>query len=75
MPESDMPDADDRRVVTPFDFLNPNTKYASKDKAAERLNICSTCEFFSKYKVCRKCGCAMIAKTKLAKAFCPVHKW
>ena len=66
---------DERKPVTPFDFLNPNTKYASKEERERRLDICRTCEFFTKYEVCRKCGCAMRAKTRLDRAFCPVHKW
>lgn len=60
--------------TSPLDFLNPNTPYASKEVAAERLSICNGCEFL-KLKICKQCGCFMPAKTKLAKAECPIGKW
>ena len=41
-----------------------------------RMNICKGCEFFiQETKRCTQCGCFMEGKTRLKKAFCPVHKW
>lgn len=41
-----------------------------------RLDICSTCEFFIKESVrCTKCGCFMNTKTMFKKVSCPVGKW
>lgn len=41
-----------------------------------RMSLCHGCEFFIQDdKRCTKCGCFMEAKTRLKKAFCPVHKW
>ena len=42
----------------------------------ERLNICKSCEEFEHtLSRCKKCGCFMIAKTKVARARCPIGKW
>ena len=42
----------------------------------ERLNICKSCEEFEHtLSRCKKCGCFMIAKTKVARAKCPIGKW
>lgn len=59
----------------PWDLINPNTKYVSKDIAQARYDICKTCEFFLPTKQCSKCGCIMKAKVTLENAECPVHKW
>ena len=43
---------------------------------SERMDICRKCEFYiAKEEKCKKCGCYMMAKTKLATAKCPVGKW
>ena len=43
---------------------------------SERMDICRGCEFYkAKEEKCEKCGCYMLAKTKLATAKCPVGKW
>jgi hypothetical protein len=40
------------------------------------MSICNSCEHLIKFtKQCKKCGCLMHLKTKLAKASCPVGKW
>jgi hypothetical protein len=40
------------------------------------MEICRGCEFFiSLTQQCKKCGCIMPAKTSLAEAVCPIHKW
>jgi hypothetical protein len=62
--------------VRPWDLVNPNTEWASEDKAKERYNICQSCpELVKLTKQCKKCGCFMVAKTKLEKAVCPLGKW
>lgn len=60
----------------PWDFLDPRTEYVEDDVSAQRFSICEQCPFFiSLTSQCKKCGCFMKAKTKLAKAECPEHKW
>lgn len=64
------------RGVRPWDFLNPDTQYASEEEASSRYEICKTCpELIDLTKQCKKCGCFMAAKTKLAGATCPIGKW
>lgn len=42
----------------------------------DRLDICSTCEFFITESVrCTKCGCFMKTKTMFKKVSCPMGKW
>jgi hypothetical protein len=42
----------------------------------ERLSICQSCPFYrKKINQCKKCGCIMPQKVKLADASCPVQKW
>jgi hypothetical protein len=60
----------------PWDLVNPETDWASKEKAKERLDICKSCpELIKLTTQCKKCGCFMTAKTKLEKAVCPIGKW
>lgn len=60
----------------PWDLLNPNSEFVSKEVAQERYDICKACpELIKATKQCTKCGCFMKAKVKLAKAECPIHKW
>lgn len=60
----------------PWDFLDPRTEYVEDDVSVQRFSICEQCPFFiSMTSQCKKCGCFMKAKTKLAKAECPEHKW
>lgn len=40
-----------------------------------RIDICNDCEFLSVVRNCKKCGCFVDAKTKLAIASCPLKKW
>ena len=62
--------------VRPWDLVNPNTEWASEDKAKERYSICQSCpELIKLTKQCKKCGCFMVGKTKLEKAVCPLGKW
>ena len=60
----------------PWDFINPNSEWASEEKADNRFSICKACpELIQATKQCKKCGCFMAAKTKLEKALCPLGKW
>ena len=46
------------------------------DRGEDRMSICRGCEHYKdKTKSCKKCGCFMPAKTKLAKSKCPIGKW
>mgnify|MGYP007005598419 CR=1 FL=1 len=48
----------------------------SEEEAARRFAVCLTCPFFHpKAETCKKCGCLMRLKTRLAKATCPYEKW
>jgi hypothetical protein len=60
----------------PWDLVNPNTEWLSEEKAEKRYSICKSCpELISLTSQCKKCGCFMAAKTKLAHASCPLGKW
>lgn len=60
----------------PWDFINPDTEYMSKEDADARYSICLECPSLGQVaKVCSECKCFMPAKVKLALAKCPVGKW
>lgn len=60
----------------PWDMINPNADHVTEEEATARFDICKQCpELLGITKQCKKCGCIMTAKTKLAKAECPLHKW
>jgi hypothetical protein len=62
--------------LRPWDMINPNSEWASEEKADKRYSICKVCPHFIKAtKQCKKCGCFMAAKSKLEKALCPIGKW
>lgn len=48
-------------------------KFVDKETAKKRYDVCMTCEF-QKNKKCVKCGCFILAKTKL-NTECPENKW
>lgn len=64
-----------------FDFekdswVLPSKKFFStKHEKKRRLEICSTCNFFSEKKICKKCGCFMPIKTSFKMFHCPISKW
>jgi len=67
---------DSRRPVRPWDLFNKNMNRVPSDVKQQRHAICKQCPFYRKgIDQCKKCGCIMDQKTKLADAFCPVHKW
>ena len=60
----------------PWDLVNPNTEWASEEKATSRYEICKACPKLIKLtRQCKECGCFMPGKTKLEKAACPLEKW
>jgi hypothetical protein len=63
-------------LVSPLDLINPNTEWAEESLSNERYSICKSCpELIKLTKQCKKCGCFMVAKTKLQLATCPLGKW
>jgi hypothetical protein len=54
-----------------------NGKIYAPDSIREtRMDICKSCEYFSKEKVkCKKCGCHLVQKTSFAASRCPIEKW
>ncbi len=60
----------------PWDLINPDTEWAEESVSRERYSICQSCpELVRLTKQCKKCGCFMAVKTKLAEAVCPLGKW
>ncbi len=42
----------------------------------DRMSICNSCEHLLHITMqCKKCGCFVQAKTKLANSECPIKKW
>lgn len=49
---------------------------SDEDLTKSRLDICNSCEnLYQPTKSCKKCGCFVIAKTKLKTQKCPINKW
>jgi hypothetical protein len=62
-------------TTRPWDMLRADGK-TTDAIAQERYDMCLGCEHLIKLtKQCKKCGCFMNLKTKLAGAECPVGKW
>ena len=62
-------------TVSPLDFINPDTEYASSEEEQRRYSLCEECPELMLTKQCKQCGCFMPAKTKLLHATCPIGKW
>jgi hypothetical protein len=59
----------------PWDILNPAVQ-EDPATADARYEICLKCpELIQVTKQCKKCGCFMVAKTKIKHATCPLGKW
>jgi|ETNmetMinimDraft_11_1059920.scaffolds.fasta_scaffold46848_2 hypothetical protein len=41
----------------------------------ERTALCNKCEHYLHSTLCKKCGCYMNVKIRIANASCPVGKW
>ena len=50
-------------------------EWADKILREKRYNICLKCEHLANVRICKKCGCFVIGKTKLLNQKCPVNKW
>ncbi len=50
-------------------------KLVDEEEHQRRLALCRPCEFIYDGGRCRKCGCFMEVKSKLAGMKCPVDKW
>jgi hypothetical protein len=61
---------------SPLDFLRRSTQYVDDGTKEWRFAVCESCPHFLELtKQCKKCGCFMHLKTKLAEAECPIGKW
>lgn len=64
------------RQVRPWDLFNKKMGRVPVEEKNKRLSICRACPFFINLtRQCKKCGCIMTEKTKLADAECPIGKW
>jgi hypothetical protein len=64
------------RKVRPWDLFNKKMGRVSSSIQNERMDICRACpELIKITSQCKKCGCFMKEKTKLADASCPLNKW
>lgn len=64
------------KSVKPWDLLNAKKPKLSEEFQKERMDICLSCPELTKLThQCKKCGCFMQLKTKLAEARCPIGKW
>ena len=62
--------------VRPWDMINPNVDRVDDETFQDRYNLCLKCPSLIKAtKQCKKCGCFMNNKAKLAHAACPIGKW
>jgi hypothetical protein len=60
----------------PWHLLDHNRLIEKEAVVESRLEICKACpEFLKPTSQCKKCGCFMPLKTKLAEAVCPINKW
>jgi hypothetical protein len=58
------------------DLFDPNQPRSDRELIEQRLEVCNSCEWFSKRLAkCRKCGCFMKLKSTLKQASCPLGKW
>lgn len=66
----------EKNGVTVLDLFNPNAEKSKEEDSNARYDICKSCpELIKLTKQCKKCGCFMVAKTKLENATCPIGKW
>ena len=73
---NELPPLPKYKPVKPWDLLNPKEKRSSEEVANLRFSICQSCpEYVRATHQCKKCGCIMNLKVKLAMASCPLGKW
>jgi hypothetical protein len=63
-----------------FDLIKKSMKgdalMVSEQVAAERLEICKSCEYYDPEQLrCKHCGCFLEHKVKWALDSCPIEKW
>jgi ribosomal protein L32 len=64
------------KPVRPWDMFNKNMERVMPVIQEKRMSVCKSCPQFIRFThQCKKCGCLMDAKTKLADATCPIGKW
>ena len=64
------------RPVRPWDLFNKKMRRVNSKNYDERIEICRGCPELIKLTFqCKKCGCFMKEKSKLADASCPIGKW
>ena len=64
------------KPVRPWDMFNKNMERVVPIIQEKRMSICKACpEYIRLTHQCKKCGCLMDVKTKLADAVCPIGKW
>jgi ribosomal protein L32 len=57
-------------------MFNKNMERVMPIIQEKRMAICKSCPEYIRFThQCKKCGCLMNAKTKLADAECPLGKW
>jgi hypothetical protein len=62
--------------VRPWDLFNKKMGRVSNEIYMERISMCKDCpELLKATFQCKKCGCFMKQKSKLAAASCPLKKW
>ncbi len=52
-----------------------NKVVVSEDQHQARLEVCKSCEKYTKHHFCDECHCYMPLKTKFAIFHCPLKKW
>lgn len=58
------------------DLATGKIKFATRDTARHRRNICSVCIVRdARINTCTACGCWLPAKTRLEKSECPLELW
>lgn len=64
------------KKVRPWDLFNKKMGRVDSDIYMERIAICQSCpELLKATFQCKRCGCFMKQKSKLADASCPLKKW
>lgn len=60
----------------PWHLLDPSKLIDDEEIIKYRMSICNSCpNLIKNTKQCTKCGCFMVAKTKLKNAECPINLW
>jgi hypothetical protein len=60
----------------PWHLLDPKQLINDTKIVESRMSICNACpHLVQATKQCTKCGCFMVAKTKLKNAECPLGFW